>query len=195
MTKTQLAACFDHVLRQLPLSLSCTETWNGFIAGNNYQACATHHHGRWTLGATDGHGIITPITEGAAHFFEIVGELPAPPTDDDKQAERRAKESIRLEQVVAAFNQAPARPFRVGDLVEWKPGLCNRNFPTADAVMKITDIPPLAEYGSKDKTEPNGNDPCDVLVAFLAKNRGREDDFHMIEIMLDSRRLQHWEAS
>lgn len=194
MTKTQLAACFEHVQRQLPLSLSCTETWNGFIAGNTYEACATHHHGRWTLGATDGHGIITPITEGAAHFFEVVGDLPAPPTDDDIEAARRDRDRAQLETSIALF-EPPAQPFKKGQYLQWKDGMCNRTLPKKHQAMIVTEVLAASIPADSDPVQPGGNDMCDLRVACIAYSRGREDDYQLIETLVDSRRVEPWGAS
>ncbi len=191
MTKTQLAACFAHVQRQLPLSLSCTETWNGFNAGTTYEACATHQHGRWVLAATDSHGIITAITDGAAHFFEIVGELPEPPTEDDIEADRRANDQRQLSDSIALFTP-PAQPFKKGQYLQWKPGMCNRNLPKSHQAMIVTEVLPAAIPADSDPVQPGGSDMCDLRVACLAYSRGREDDHQLIETLVDSRRVELW---
>lgn len=195
MTKHELARALAAVQKSLAVRLNCTETWNGFIAGSTYDAAATHHHGRWVLGATDGHGLLTPITESAAVFFQLASEVPALLTGDEEAAAKLQQNRETLKTLYGTFT-APARQYKVGDFLEWIPGLCNRVMPSRRASMVVTEVlSPPASTPEKDPSSPDYSDVCDLRVACLAKHRGREDEDHLVEVCVDSRRVQMWGTS
>ncbi|AEY69651.1 hypothetical protein PEp14_00062 [Erwinia phage PEp14] len=191
MNKTVFARALAHALNQNSIPLTCREGWNGFTAGRNYEAIACGGN----LKAADDHGLDTLITEAAAHFFEVADgtELAAELTEDEKHARYQVELAGKLRDRLALL-VPPAEPFVKGEVLMWKPGLCNRRIPSEGALM-IT-IETLAEPMTPDESTstPAGHELLDLKVAAIARNSGREDDNCLVELVVDSRRVQRWTA-
>lgn len=192
MHKTELAAALAHVQNHHIVRIACSETWNCFTSGTTYEAAAMYHHGRWVLGATDNQGLLTPITEAAAAFFTLTDSVPHRPSDEEVAASITRNTAEKLKAIAARFHHQDG-PFKVGEIIVWKDGLCNRSLPSSAAPMSITEVlsSPVRDQSASPES-PDYSDICDLRVAVLAKGRGREDDCHLVEVCVDSRRVQHW---
>ena len=166
-------------------AIKCTVTWNGFEAGQTYQA---EYKSIGCVQAADKDGIMTNIGINACTFFELSGHLP---TEAEKTAQRKAENAARLNQL-AVHLTLERGTYGVGQIVEWIPGLCNRRIPSDNAVMYVveqTDVVVSKPNGSA--ADQNDSELVDLRVACLATS-GRDDEACVIEVMVDSRRVRVW---
>ena len=192
MDKQIFARALAHALNHNTIGLTCRESWNGFTAGQSYLAIACGS----ALKANDDNGLDTHITENAAHFFDVEAgtELAQLPTDAEKVHQRKVRDATELALSLHLFEQTTSRPFARYDVLEWKPGLCNRRLPSDNALMIVTEVLPIAEKATEEApaSSPAGSDYVDLRVGVLACSAGREDDTCMHEVLVDSRRVQLW---
>lgn len=186
ITKTQLAAALAHVQKYNAVRVTCLEYFCGFAAGITHNALATHHNGRATLGIKNpSNGEILPITANAAAFFEL-----ADPVPDVHGPEVEAEELRRL----GAYLLRERPVFKPNALVSWIPGMFNRPYPlpAADAVMLVIEqVEPIPARHHAEPCDANGVEMVDLRVLVMA-NSGRDDESCAVEVMVDSRRIQHW---
>ncbi|UZV40769.1 hypothetical protein 12Stean4476_00007 [Erwinia phage Stean] len=189
MNKATFARALAHALQHNSIGLTCREGWNGFAAGQNYEAIACGS----ALKAADDHGLDTRITEAAAHFFDVADgiELAVEQSEAEKLAAKQATNAVLLRERLALL-VPPAEPFGKGEVLTWKPGLCNRRIPSENALMIAVET--LAEPVAPGETSdtPAGAEVLDLKIACIARNSGREDDTCLIELVIDSRRVQRW---
>ena len=163
--------------------LECQNSWNGFTAGNSYQAIV----GRTALGfrliAADDDAIETPIDSDSCVNFVVVKQgLPLTTTSNLDLLRDWTRRLMEPEAVA----------FQVGDEVIWKDGLGNRNMPGPDAVMVVTAVlaEPIMSHGDNDSGNPYYREPLDVRVATITQPPRRKEK-QLVEVYLDSRRLRH----
>lgn len=191
MTKNELALLAD-VLRASKGThpITCTTTWNGFEAGKTYQAEINPAGVAGEVFANDKDGIPTSIGSSCT-FFELASNLPAVPTEQEKIATRKAVIASKLNEL-AIHLTLERGTYGAGQIVEWIPGLCNRRLPSENAVMYVveqTDVVVSKPNGSA--ADPNDSELVDLRVACLATS-GRDDESCVVEVMVDSRRVQLW---
>lgn len=165
--------------------LKCVVTWNGFEAGQMYQALYKNDN---EVQASDKDGIVTPIGIHACTFFELASALPS---KEDKIAQRKAENAAKLNEL-AIYLTLERGTYGPGQIVEWIPGLCNRRLPSDNAVMYVveqTDVVVSKPNGSA--ADPNDSELVDLRVACMATS-GRDDEHCVVEVMVDSRRVQLW---
>lgn len=196
MNKQTLSLAITQAKRDNGITLICTTSWNGFEADKNYEAQHVHQHGRCSLAANDKDGIHTLITEAAAAFFDV---SPATPLVELTEAEmlhnQRMAQSARLMAAYEAFTAVEEKPFSAGELVVWIPGLGNRRTPAHTTVMVITEVLSEPQSITSEPDHWDHAEKLDLRVGFMARSNSREDDSHMIEVSIDSRRVMRWSAT
>lgn len=165
----------------------CVVGWNGFEAGHTYQAeCDAYG-----LQAKDKDGITTSIGYNACAFFEVGAPVPAKPTAEEQLAEQQAQNAATLRQL-GAYLTAERPTFNQAQLVKWIPGMCNRRIPSENALMYVIEQTNPQEVRQDGlKANPNDIELVDLRVAALACS-ARDDEQHIVEVMVDSRRVQLW---
>lgn len=167
--------------------ITCNTTWNGFEAGQTYQA---EINTAGEVFANDKHGIATAITSNCT-FFDVINGLPVAPTKEDRIAQGKEESAAKLNQL-AVYLTLERGTYGPGQIVEWIPGLCNRRLPSNNAVMYVveqTDVVVSKPNGSA--ADPNDSELVDLRVACMATS-GRDDEHCVVEVMVDSRRVQLW---
>lgn len=194
MDKHTFARALAHALNHNTISLICRESWNGFASGRQYEAIAAGSK----LKANDDNGLDTLISESAAHFFDVDSaiELAQLPTPAEEAHQQQLTYATDLAHSLYLLEEAPSRPFARYDVLEWKPGLCNRNLPSEGALMIVTEVlaQPEPNDASGNYGNPYRNDMVDLRVGVLAsgRGRGREDEDTLLEVCVDSRRVRLW---
>lgn len=189
MMKNTYVRAVAHAVKHHSVSLVCRESWNGFTAGQQYEACAAGT----VLVANDDHGLDTKITETVAHFFDVADgiELAVEPSEEESRAEREKASAAVLRERLAMF-VPPATKFLKGEVLGWKPGLCNRRLPSEGALMIAVEHLDEPLPNDESLSSANGLDVYDLKVACIARSSGRDDDTCMVEVVVDSRRVQRW---
>lgn len=165
--------------------IKCVTTWNGFEAGQTYQAEATANG---AVFAHDKDGISTTISASSCTFFELFSPLP---TEEDRTSQRKEENAAKLRSLAPHLTLERGN-FGVGQIVEWIPGLCNRRLPSRNALMYVvvqTDAVLVKPDG--EASNPHDIELVDLRIACLATS-GREDEECVVEVMVDSRRVQLW---
>lgn len=189
MTKNDLSLLAE-VLRasKAPHPITCVTTWNGFEAGQTYQAESAELGGVF---AKDKDGIPTGITANSCNFFELANTLPVVPTEAEKIAARKLENAAKLRDL-GAYLTLERGTFGAGQTVEWIPGMCNRALPSKNALMYVVEqTEAVLGKHNGDAADPNAMELVDLRVACMATSP-RDDEECIVEVMVDSRRVQLW---
>lgn len=188
MTKNDLSLLAE-VLRASKSThpILCNNTWNGFEAGQTYQA---EINNAGEVFANDKHGIATSITS-ACTFFQLASELQPAPTAEERDAERKEANVAALRELGAHLT-VERSSFGAGQIVGWIPGMCNRQLPSKNALMYVVEqTEAVLAKPNGDASNPNDMDLVDLRVACMATSP-RDDEQCIVEVLVDSRRVQLW---
>lgn len=180
MTKNDLNLLIE-VMRnsKAPYAIRCTEAWNGFEKGLTYEAeLATNGQ----LFAKDKDGIPTAINSVHA-FFDPVKALPTP--EETAQAERKVT-ADKLRELASNFLTEERDVFGAGELVEWKPGMCNLNV-NSNVFCVIEQVEPFVAKPNGSPFDSAAIEVLDLRVAFIHRDS-------LSEIFVDSRRMRKAEG-
>lgn len=165
----------------------CNNTWNGFEAGQTYQA-EINQQGE--VFANDRHGIPTSIVS-ACTFFQLASELQRVPTTEEKTVALKKMNAAKLREL-GVYLTLERGNFGAGQIVQWIPGMCNRSLPSRKALMYVVEqTEPVLGKHNGEAADPNAMELVDLRVACMATSP-RDDEECIVEVLVDSRRVQLW---
>lgn len=105
---------------------------------------------------------------------------------EEQKAEHNAKVIAELRDRMERL--ASPRNYSVGDIVRWKKGLQNRNYPEPDTLFIVTDILDTPVKVKEREDSPYANETLDVKVLALAE--GKPESMGAFEWHVDGRRIE-----
>lgn len=107
-------------------------------------------------------------------------------TAEEQKAENVAK--VRAELASRLARLAEPRTFMVGDIVRWKAGLQNRNYPEHESLFIVAEILDEPVVVKTHEDSPYARERLDVRVLALAE--GRPESHAAFEWHVDGRRIE-----
>lgn len=182
MTRNDLNLLIDAMrVSKGTYAIKCVTTWNGFEAGQIYH---TELARDGAVMANDKDGISTAIGFNSCTFFELSSPLPS--QKDTLLAERRLYAN-KLKELSAHLLTDERDVFGAGELVEWKPGMCNLNT-QASVFCVVEQVEPFVAKPQGSPFDSGAIELLDLRVAFL------HSDNRLNEIFMDSRRVRKAEG-
>ena len=180
MTKNDLSLLIEVVRNsKAPYPIRCTEAWNGFEKGLEYQAELAPNG---VLVAKDKDGIPTSIS-AVFTFFDPIKALPSP---EETALTERKETAGKLRELAAHFLVEERDTFGAGELVEWKPGMCNLSF-KGDVFCVIEQVEPFVAKPDGSPFDISAIEILDLRVAFIHRDC-------LSEVFVDSRRMRKAEG-
>jgi hypothetical protein len=179
MTKNDLTLLIE-VLRttNAPHAIKCVTTWNGFEAGQTYQAELNRVN---EVFANDKDGIPTGITPSSCTFFELAAQLPSPA---ETAADKR-KDLANMLTELSDHLLTERVTYQPGQLVEFIPGM--DNFKNVKLFRVIEQV---AEFQAFPNANPYNSQEIELLDLRVAYMHTIRDQNYLLEAFIDSRRVR-----
>lgn len=163
-----------------PYTLLCNTTWNGFEAGQRYQADLLTEARPLVVTAKDKDGIDTSLTR-AFTFFDLMGVLPSKSELED---EHRGQTNALLSELTGNLLR-PYKQYQPGDMVEFIPGM--ENFGDAKVFCVVKQMSPFQAFKDGNPFNSSQIEMLDLRVTYFHQTASGK---RVCETHIDSRRVR-----